>query len=57
MRKNDYCSAFFTELKQTILNSLYVKITGVRWVEKWAISSLEIGTKNQSFLENLTSAA
>ena len=49
---------FCTEIKQTILNSLYSKS------ETWAAAGgerafapLEIGTKNQNFIENLTSAA
>jgi len=49
---------FCTELKQTVLNSWYIKTMGVCRVAKTGIfSSLEIGTKNQNFLENMTSAA
>jgi len=41
---------FCTELKQTVLNSWYVKAMGVRTVVKTGIfPSLEIGTKNQIF--------
>jgi len=47
-----------TELKKTVVNSWYVKTMGIRKVVETGIfSSLEIGTKNQHFLENLTSAA
>jgi len=49
---------FCTELKQTVLHSLYVKTMGVlRVVKPGIFPSLEIGTKNHKFLENLTSAA
>jgi len=49
---------FCTELQQTVLNTWYVKTMGVRMVvEKGIFSSLEIETKNQNLLENLTSAA
>jgi len=41
---------FCTELKQTVLNSWYVKAMGVRRVVKTGFfPSLEIGTKNQIF--------
>ena len=41
---------FYTALKQTVLNSWYVKTMGVRRVvETGNFSSLEIGTKNQIF--------
>jgi len=39
------CVRVNTELKQTVLNSWYVKTIGI-------CPSLEIATKNQSFLEN-----
>jgi len=49
---------FCTELKQTVLNLWYDKTMSVRRVVETGIfSSLEIGTKNKNFLENLTSAA
>jgi len=48
---------FCTELKQTVLNSWYVKTMGVGRRELAFSPFLEIGTKNQNFLENLTSAA
>ena len=50
--------ALHTELKQTVLNSWYTKTMGVsRGVKTVICPSLEIGTKNQNLLENLTSAA
>ena len=49
---------FYTELKQTILNSWYVKTTGHPLGGYGRLSSpIEIGTMNQNFLEFLTSAA
>jgi len=48
---------FYTELKQTVLNSWYVKTKAIRRGAKRAFDPLEIGTKNENFLENLTSAA
>jgi len=48
---------FYIELKKTVLNSLYVKTMDVRRRSKRAFSPLEIGTKNQNFLEYLTSTA
>jgi len=48
---------FDTELKQTVLNSWYVKTMGIwRGVKTGICPFLEIGTKNQNFLENFTSA-
>jgi len=41
---------FYIELKQTVLNSWYVKTMSI-------FPSLEITTKYQTFLENLTSLA
>jgi len=50
--------ALHTEFKQTVLNSWYTKTMGVsRGVKAVICPSLEIGTKNQNLLENLTSAA
>jgi len=47
---------FYTKLKQTVLNSRYVKTMGVRKGGKEHCPSLNIGTKHQNFLENLMSA-
>jgi len=50
--------ALHTELKKTVLHSWYTKTMGVsRGVKTVICPSLEIGTKNQNLLENLTSAA
>jgi len=46
----------YTELKQTVLNS-YIKTTGIRREGNGHLTPLEIGTTNQNFIENLTSAA
>jgi len=46
---------FYTKLKQPVLNSWYVKTMGVRRGQNGHFP-LETGTKNQNFLENLTSA-
>jgi len=44
---------FYTELKRKILDWWYVKIMSVhRRVKTGIFPSLEIGTKNQNFLEN-----
>jgi len=50
---------FYTELKQTVLNSWYFKTMGVHREIKTGIcpSRPKIGTKNQNFLEHLTSVA
>jgi len=48
---------FYSELKQTVLNPWYVRTMGVRSGGKGHFTSMEIGTKNQNFVENLTSAA
>jgi len=53
--KNDYWVRFYTELKQTVLISWYVK----PWASAGGTGicpSLQIETKNKHFLENLTSA-
>jgi len=47
----------YTELKQNVLNSWYVKTMSVRTRSKRGFSPLESETKNQNFLENLMSAA
>ena len=59
MRKNwPLWEIIYTGLKQTGLNSWYVKTMGDhRGIRTGICPSLEIGTKNQNFLENLTSAA
>ena len=49
---------FYTELKQTVLNSWYVKTTGVhRGIKTGIWPWLEIETKNQNFLENDVSSS
>jgi len=48
---------FYIELKQTVLNSWYVKTVGVRRGKNGHCPSVETGNKHQNFLENSTSAA
>jgi len=45
---------FYTALKQTVLNSWYVKIMGVPRGGTCICPPLKIGTKKQNILENLT---